>query len=377
MSFDDAFFKLQQSQERLAFALQSARMGTWDIDLAQGIVNCSPEMLQLWGVDPTTFNGDRHFLQSKVHPDDLQPMQKAIDQAIANESIYEMSYRIFPSPGVLRWVFSRGRCTYAPGSHRPVRFSGVVFDITESKQKDEALKNAQKMREDFFQMAGHELRTPLAILQLQLQVAEWDLQNSPSGALGQERLNLFIKKQKEQLQRLTRIVNNILDESSIASDKLTMQIETFDLSEMVRDVANQMKNSPLAERCEMRLLHLEQTMGSWDRFRLEQVLINLMTNALKYGENKPVELEVRQTPSMAQLVIRDQGIGIRKEDHERIFEHSVRIGMNPDSNGLGLGLFISNSIVRMHGGKIAVKSEVGKGSEFIVTLPKQSSWSIL
>src|SRR5262245_10394206 len=141
IELQEAVHQLRRSQDSLLFALESARMGTWDLDLETGKVSCSDAMLDLWGMSPETFEGDRYALQSKVHPDDVENMRAAILHAIETRSIYELEYRICPSPGTVRWVNSRGRCTYEPGSDRPSRLSGVVFDIT--RQKTEALERAR------------------------------------------------------------------------------------------------------------------------------------------------------------------------------------------------------------------------------------------
>src|SRR6478752_9589231 len=107
----DPFIQLKHSQESLEFALQSGRMGTWDIHLDTNTVTCSKEMLELWGVPADTFQCERSVLQSKVHPDDLSMMNFEIKHAINNGTVYEFEYRIIPTPGLLRWVISRGRCT--------------------------------------------------------------------------------------------------------------------------------------------------------------------------------------------------------------------------------------------------------------------------
>jgi signal transduction histidine kinase len=120
-------------------------------------------MLELWGIKLDHFKFKRSLLQSKVHPQDIGPMNDAINAAIETNSIYDFEYRIFPTPNEMRWVKSRGRLV---GNH----FSGIVYDITDTKIKQEALDRAVKARDNFFMIASHELRTPLTCLELQLQV---------------------------------------------------------------------------------------------------------------------------------------------------------------------------------------------------------------
>lgn len=354
--------------ESLDFALQSGRMGTWDIDLKTGKINCSKVHLDLWGVHPDEFTHERSQLQKKVHPEDLQEMRSLIDYAIENRSIYEFEYRIHPVPGVERWVFARGRCTFSLNSDEPVRFAGVVHDITEKKLKEKELANAIKARNDFFTIASHELKTPLTCMQLQIQVMQWQMKQISDEPYSTELLE-SLKKQEDHLLRISRIVDNILDDSKIAEGRLSLHYENFDLSVMAGKVIDQVKLTALLDNISIQLLAPEPVYGRWDLFRLEQVLLNLIMNAIRYGEKKPIRVEVSIKGSNAFLKVKDDGMGIKSEDHERIFQRFERANPEKEINGMGLGLFISKNIVTAHGGNIRLESESGKGSEFTVILP--------
>lgn len=354
--------------ESLDFALQSGRMGTWDIDLKTGTISCSKVHLDLWGIHPDDFTHERSQLQKKVHPDDLNQMRTAIDYAIANRSIYEFEYRVIPQPGDERWVFSRGRCTFALNSNDPIRFAGVVYDITEKKQKDKELASAIKARNDFFTIASHELKTPLTCLQLQIQVMQWQMKQLSNEAYANELLD-SLKKQEDNLLRISRIVDNILDDSKISEGRLTLQLRRFDLSEMATEVIEQVKLTALLGNINIQFSAQNPVEGDWDRFRLEQVLLNLIMNAIRYGEKKSVRVEVSILGNDALMTVKDEGMGIRSEDHERIFQRFERANPEKEINGMGLGLFISKNIVSAHGGEIRLVSESGKGSEFTVILP--------
>lgn len=369
----DLEHQLRLSRESLDFALKSARMGTWEIDLKHNIVICSQEMLDLWGIDAQTFDGNRPILQSRVHPDDRAKMTEAISFAISNDAIYELEYRICPRPGVERWVLSRGRCSYDQDSQDPVRFSGVVLDITERKMKEEALEVALKARDQFYMIAGHELKTPLTCLHLQLKVNQWELRYNYPDAFSDKKVELMLEKQNQQLLRLTRIIDNMLDEAQISKGQLPLHYESFDLCELVNQVVENFRFIALTSEVEF-TYHppVEKLHGSWDRFRLEQVLLNLLMNALRYGEQKPVSIEVFKENHHYCITVRDQGIGIKQEDQARIFNRFERGDSTQGIRGLGLGLFISNNIVRAHGGEIQLKSEPGKGSEFKIILPEQN-----
>jgi signal transduction histidine kinase len=361
--------QINESRESLDFALQSGRMGTWDILLETGDIYCSQEMLDLWSVTLEEFQNQRTILQSKVHPLDLQKMISAINHAIQTHTLYELEYRIIPTPGDVRWVFSRGRCTFTQDSTKPKRFSGIVFDITEKKLNEEALLSASRARDQLFMVASHELKTPLTCLALQFQVMEWDLGHRSTHPISFTKLEDNLKKQQEHLARISRIIDNICDESIINEGRLNLQFEEFDLSEMVHDVLQQFEMTARLAEMKVHFLKEEKVLGNWDRFRLEQVLLNLLMNAIRYGNRKPIVVEVKKVESFAKLIVRDQGIGIKQEDQNRIFNRFERVNSDQKVSGMGLGLFISNTIVRDHGGKIELESVIEKGSTFTVLLP--------
>jgi PAS domain S-box-containing protein len=365
----DVEYKLKQSRESLEFALESGHMGTWEVDLKTDKIVCSKEMLQIWGVDPQSFTGDRAVLQNKVHLEDVDGMRNKIDQAIANKRIYEIEYRIHQTPNEVRWVHSRGRLTYQNGSDEPARFAGVVFDITERKLKDEALDQANRARDQFFMIASHELKTPLTCLQLQLQVSQWKLKHKYPEAFDPDKLDIDYKKQKEQVLRITRIVDNILDVSRISEGRLLLNYEDFDLCEMISDILSFFRLAAESNGIEVKFNKTRNFHGRWDRFRLEQVLLNLLINGVRYGNKKPVHIEVKENDDKIHLIVRDEGMGIREDVQSRVFKRFEGTISENDSSGIGLGLYISNSIAIAHGGEIKLRSELGKGSEFSVILP--------
>jgi len=368
---DKSQIELQKSRDSLAFALQSGRMGTWDFDISNNSIICSPEMLELWGIEESEFKGDRQLLQSKVHPEDRTKMVEAIDHAIKTRSIYELEYRIFPREDEMRWVFSRGRCTYFPDSDGPSRFAGIVYDITEKKNKEDALAAAVMARDQFFMIASHELKTPLTCLNLQIDVFQWELKENFPELMQSEIIVSGLKKQQEHLLRISNIVDNILHEAKLSDKKLTLHPEKFCLQEMVRDVLDRFKVAADSAGAKISLTNTQSLVGTWDRCRLEQVVLNLLTNAIKYGNQGVISVEVRGLKNQASITVKDEGPGISPEDHERIFQRFERVITDRRITGLGLGLYISNSIVRAHGGEILLHSEVGKGSEFKVVLPME------
>ena len=236
------------------------------------------------------------------------------------------------------------------------------------------MQDAVTARDEFLSIASHELKTPLTSLTLQAQLHERAIKRGDPRAYGKERVDAIVKQTEKQVTRLTRLVDDMLDVSRIRAGKLRIQPETFTLGEVVTETVERLrgqfeKAGYAAPSLEIR----EACVGTWDRMRIEQVVSNLLTNAIRYGNKKPIAVNVGCSDSVARLEVRDQGIGIAPEAQGKIFDRFERAINANEVSGLGLGLFISRQIVSAHGGKISVESELGKGSVFIVELPLASA----
>jgi len=230
------------------------------------------------------------------------------------------------------------------------------------------LQHALQMRDEFMSMVVHELRTPLSVLAMEVRVRQHQLAADNAGFFATENLEKMFERDQRQVRSLTRLIDDMLDVSQIQHGKLSIRRSRCDLVEMLRrvvaEIAAQRDEVPLTLTTDCDALE-----GDWDEFRLEQVVVNLLTNALRYGANMPVAVELRTLPGGAQIRVRDQGVGIAPEDQARVFEQFVRVGDRRRVNGLGLGLYITQQLVQAHGGTIVVESRLGEGSTFTVTLP--------
>jgi signal transduction histidine kinase len=232
-----------------------------------------------------------------------------------------------------------------------------------------ARKIALQAHDDFLSVASHELRTPLTSLKLQTQHLTREIKKGDLAALSFEKLSAFGNQAEKQIGRLERLISDMLDVSRITSGHLSFEPEAMDLSEMTKDLLERMRNLFLENGSAPELHANAAVVGTWDKLRMEQVVLNLFTNAIRYGKNKPVQVFVSQKDGNAILEVRDQGIGIALENLERVFERFERAVDSNEASGLGLGLFISRQIVNAHGGKIWARSALGQGSSFFVELP--------
>lgn len=230
-------------------------------------------------------------------------------------------------------------------------------------------QEAIRVRDEFLSIASHELKTPLTSLALQA--------DSLRAAAARGRVPEPIAQKAEVIRRnvdrLTRLITNLLDISRIGAGRLELELEELDLSELVREVVVRFEEELERAGCEVRLDAQAPAVGRWDRLRLEQVVTNLIANAVKYGPGKPVEVTVRTEGERTLLQVRDHGIGIPREAQRRIFERFERAVSDRHYGGFGLGLWIVRLIVDALGGTIAVVSEPGQGAIFTVELGRTPS----
>ncbi len=223
-------------------------------------------------------------------------------------------------------------------------------------------REAIAARDVFLSIASHELKTPLTALQLSLQGL---LRHASDDPWSTPRLSLAA----QQVARLTRLIDSLLDVSRITAGRLVLEREELELGELVADVTARFGDEATRAGCAIELRREGPVRGRWDRLRLDQVLSNLVSNALKYGAGAPIECVVEARGDEARVRVTDHGIGIAKEDLGRVFQRFERAVSPQHYGGLGLGLHIASEIVRAHEGTLSVDSEPGRGASFCMALP--------
>ena len=228
------------------------------------------------------------------------------------------------------------------------------------------LQQTVRTKDSFMNLAAHELRTPLSALMLQADSAARLMGQNP---LNTERLNHKVNAIIKQVERLRGLVEDLLDVSRAEQGKFVLRREAVDVAGLTRKVVTRLESSFARARCELHTHIAGPVEGTFDAMRLDQVISNLVVNALKYGLGNPVKISVFEQDEHAVIVIADQGIGIAPEQHKMIFERYGRAVSERDYGGLGLGLWISQQIVVALGGAIDLTSALGQGATFTVSLP--------
>ncbi|MGG7651523.1 Signal transduction histidine kinase [Pseudomonas frederiksbergensis] len=255
-----------------------------------------------------------------------------------------------------------------------------VEELEQSRREQEALlqqlqstqlelEQAVRMRDDFMSIVAHEVRTPLNGLILETQLRKMHLARDNAAAFTLDKMHAMVDRDERQIKSLIRLIEDMLDVSRIRTGKLSIRPTRFDLSALVRDLLQNFAPQIDAAESSVTLEAEQPVVGSWDEFRIEQVISNLLTNALRYGAKSPITVRVYSESDQAWVEVRDSGIGIDEENQMRIFQQFERVTAKHAVAGLGLGLFISEQIVAAHGGSITVESQIGEGALFRVCLP--------
>ncbi|MCA1854818.1 hybrid sensor histidine kinase/response regulator [Massilia oculi] len=241
--------------------------------------------------------------------------------------------------------------------------------LRELHQTQEELQRSLRMRDEFMSLVAHELRTPLNTLFLEAQMRSLQLKRGTLATIGPEQFEAMIRRDERQIKSMIRLIDDMLDVSRMRSGQLSIRPGQVQLMDLLERVVSDLSLQAAATGCRLSLLPHPPVQGCWDEFRIEQVVVNLLTNALRYGGGQPVEVSVQYAQDLVSIHVRDEGKGISPNDLERIFEPYERGARNGEPKGLGLGLYISRQLALSHGGELRVTSRPGEGSTFTLVLP--------
>jgi len=287
-----------------------------------------------------------------------------------------------PVAGIVRWMAQAVVVTSlvytVSATYRRLRMRETpppdAQDVAAARVR--ASEAAVAARDEFLAVAAHELRTPLTSMLLHIEAIERTL---PSDAAPAHSVQVPPTEQKRiaavarQARRLSGLIDSMLDVSKLTGGHLSLELAEVDVTALVREIVHRFAPDAAAAACPLTLRLDQPIVGVLDATRLDQIMTNLIANALKYGAGAPVEIGVEGDEQVIRLTVRDHGIGISPADHKRIFLRFERAADERQYAGAGLGLWITNELVRALGGRVSVHSTPGAGASFTVVLPRRPS----
>ncbi len=361
----EAITSLSQSEERLRLATDVSELGIWEANLLTGHVMRNLNHDMIFGYTTLKSEWAIDDYEKRIHPEDKEVVRDLIQNSIHACESFAHNFRVMRDDHSIRWVSATGKVECGHDG-KAIRIIGTLMDITEKKNSEDMLHEALFYRDEFLSIASHELKTPLTSLKLHSQMFKRHLEKNETEAFSPDRVKRFMTEADKQVSRLTRLVDDMLDISRIRTGRLSISPEKIEISTVVKEVVDRMR----PHFTSLEIGTLEASEVHCDRLRIEQVIVNILTNALRYGKGRPVKVDLKHQNDFVAISVTDQGMGIPDHFKEKIFSRFQRAVPASEVSGLGLGLYISKQIVEAHQGKISVDSELDKGSCFTVQIPK-------
>ncbi|WP_242392555.1 PAS domain-containing sensor histidine kinase [Anaeromyxobacter oryzisoli] len=352
----------RESERRLRLVLETIPQLVLVIAADGEVDYANPQLLAFTGRTSEDLAAAR--LGDLFHPEERERARAEWNRLLASGAAATAEHRLRSADGSHRWFLISAVPLHALAGD--AHWFVSCTDIQAQKESEQAQAEAIAARDVFMSVASHELKTPIASALLQVQHAERLLRRdgAPAEAVCQR-----LSATAASVARLGGLVEALLDVSRIAMGRLVLERARFDLSGTVRDAAGRHGDAARRAGCELEVAVAPGIAVDGDRLRIEQVLTNLLANALKYGAGAPVRVSLRREGALAILEVADHGIGIAPEDQARIFEQFERAVSARHYGGLGLGLWIARQLVDASGGAIHVESAPGRGATFWVALP--------
>lgn len=357
--------ELKLAEERQNFSLESAGIGTWNFDAENNNISLNKLGRELYGLsDGETFPFEQTL--KNIHPDDVREVYHAVLGCLkeGNENQCDIRFRVLNAGNDVKWLQCIGKAVYHDDK-TVQRFAGIVRDITKEIAGIEALHKLQIQKDNFLSIASHELKTPVTSIKAYAQLLEKMLKRD-----GDLQKADMVGRLTGQVNRLTALLDDLLDVSKITNDRLNFKRDYH----VFNDIVNEQINDADYQGSTHQIQTQARFIGSiyCDRTRIGQVIKNLISNAIKYSPaNDRILITTSQSGSNLLFSVQDFGIGISEENKSRVFEQFYRVS-NAEAysyQGMGLGLFISAEIIRQEGGDIWVESEEFNGSTFCFSLP--------
>lgn len=357
---------LQESEKRFRLTIEATNLATWEWNLETDQVYWNEQHFRLFGMEPHPNPISPDSFMNHVHPAERERISHLLQQAIAERSVYEAEFCAILDDGSQRYMSGYGRIT-EEREGKPIRMSGVMMDVDERWRAEDALRTADRRKDEFLAMLAHELRNPLAPVRNGLQlVAQTHQQDQILGTM--------LPIMNRQMDHLMRMLDDLLDVSRISQGKIELHKKQIDLTQVASQAVEAMQPlySSSGRELNVQLPNYPLYLDG-DPTRIHQVVTNLLTNGLRYThEGGQVWLTLERVGEQALVRVRDNGIGIAADKLTAIFELFVQVDQSlaRSHGGLGLGLSLVQELVQQHGGRVEAHSGgLGQGSEFVVYLP--------
>jgi PAS domain S-box-containing protein len=356
---------LRQSEARFRATFEQAAVGIAHVSLEGRWVRLNRRYRELLGRDEDELG--ELTIRDVTHPEDRAADASQASRLLAGEiEGYALEERCVRKDGRVLWV-NLTCALVRDRAGRPRYFVRAAEDISARKRVEQDLREAVRTRDEFLQIASHELRTPLAALRLQVESLRASLSRGPPDPA---RIAGKADAALRQTGRLGALVDGLLDVTRLGEGELVLEPAEVDVAQVARAAVERVAAGAARERTELRVHAPGPVFARVDRGRVEQAIGHLLSNALRYGVGKPVDVRVEPDGDVVRIAVEDRGIGIDPAEHERIFERFERAASWRHYGGLGLGLFLTKRIVDAHGGKIRAESAPGEGATLVVELPR-------
>lgn len=360
---------LRQSEQRMRLAQDAAGIGTFEWDIRTGVNAWTPELEAMYGLPPGGFGRTYEAWAKLVQPGDLPEAARRIERALETGAPTECEWRVPQPDGSVRWLMARFQVLKgADGA--PLRMTGVNIDITQRKQTEQALRDADRRKDEFLATLAHELRNPLAPIGNAVEVIRMKVPATPELRWANDVI-------ERQMRAMTRLIDDLMDVSRISRGKLDLKRSRLDLAQVIQSAVESTRALIERQGHELTVTLPPQSIPlDADPVRLAQVFLNLLNNAAKFtAKGGRIHLTAERQSGEVVVSVKDNGIGISAAHQTTVFEmfSQVESALSRSHGGLGIGLCLVKQLVEMHDGRVEVRSEgLNKGSEFLVRLPTAS-----
>ncbi len=374
----NAFAAIVTSERQLREAQEVGGIGSWVWDIVNDKITWTDQLYRIYGLEPQQFPATFEAYMERIHPDDVELAQGVVQKAFQDMAEFSFDHRIIRPDGEVRILHGQGAVAVEDG--KPVRMYGVSQDITQMRMAEQAaareaereaeLKRLQaiaKAREEAFNVLAHELKTPLTPMAMQVELLHMGKLGDVAPTAKQS-LEIIAKN----IDRLIHMTGEMLDVARISQGSLTVDRKPTDVAAVVIDATTTFQTQATEEG-----KHLEVNAAPGqahiDEHRIGQVIINLVSNALKFSDpGGHIRVDARVEDDVI-IQVSDDGLGLDEAQRSRLFEPFARVHLEAGRVGTGLGLHVCKGIVEQHGGTITCHSDgPGLGARFEVRIPAQA-----